>query len=342
MGKKNKMSTYKKFIIKHLYFIVEIYLYLKLNFYYLKSRLLYKKIRPSYYSKRDFYVTKMQVQKLFNNLSTNDKSIPEGFIHPVWKNSVDQFKYYLLNEIDEYFLRDRKILHCFGGGAGNLSYFHIACIDYVLDANNSISFFAKNIFSESKVGFPLLCKYRGLILKRVSAEHLYYLSKIMNYSKENNISIRSILEVGGGFGGLAYCFYLLDPRITYVIIDFPEMLAIQYLFLKLNFPNIEIKTGPTIVEGAINLVPISSMSELNVEFSLFVSNFALTETTDQFRLFIRTKKFYNPKLIYITGGKDSVFNSHEHMRDCLVEDFDGTFEDLPQEDCYGFIGQPKN
>ena len=77
-----------------------------------------------------------------------------------------------------------------------------------------------------------------------------------------------VLEIGGGYGALAYWFKSAFPNATYTIIDLPESLLFSRLYLSLTRP--DIKTS----------------SELNdIKYGVrFLSNYMAEELDDSFHL----------------------------------------------------------
>jgi len=53
-------------------------------------------------------------------------------------------------------------------------------------------------------------------------------------------SIKKAIEIGTGYGALARIFKIMDPGISYTMIDFPEMLFFAHNYLSLNFPDAKI------------------------------------------------------------------------------------------------------
>ena len=46
-----------------------------------------------------------------------------------------------------------------------------------------------------------------------------------------------VVEIGGGFGGLAYHLLRCRPDVTYIGLDLPEYLLIQSYYLSCTFPD---------------------------------------------------------------------------------------------------------
>ena len=132
---------------------------------------------------------------------------------------------------------------------------------------------------------------------------LFYVAKVLELS--NDLHPNLILEVGGGFGTLAKCFKQILPGSTIIIVDLPEMNVIQKIFLNYTAPDLSVimhkSNLDSIKPGAINLVPLYLLESIAVQPDLFISTFALSESTEKMQKFIIDKNFFNAKKIYITG-----------------------------------------
>jgi putative sugar O-methyltransferase len=63
-----------------------------------------------------------------------------------------------------------------------------------------------------------------------------------------------VLEIGAGWGGFAYQFKTLCPRVTYIIVDLPQSLLFSVVYLKTLFPSAAAlvygdKPGSTLLDG---------------------------------------------------------------------------------------------
>jgi putative sugar O-methyltransferase len=137
-----------------------------------------------------------------------------------------------------------------------------------------------------------------------SLGQLFYAARIFD-TVENPTDLKTITEFGGGFGNLAHIFCSLLPETTYIIFDVPEMLALQYLYLKGSIPdrsiNVILNQTQEIEHNAINLIPSVFCRNMNFSTDLFISTFAISETSKIMQATIINKKFYNAQLCYITG-----------------------------------------
>jgi putative sugar O-methyltransferase len=79
----------------------------------------------------------------------------------------------------------------------------------------------------------------------------------------------SIVEIGGGFGGMAYYLLRDNPRITYIDFDVPESLALISYYLLKSFPNLkfllygeEDMTPEAIARSNVILMPPFQLSKV--------------------------------------------------------------------------------
>jgi len=168
-------------------------------------------------------------------------------------------------------------------------------------------------YRESSIGGPALdCP--ELQISANSLGMLYYFTRIAEAAGLE--SLHTIAEFGGGYGCLCRVFLELLPRPpTYIIIDLPEMLALQYVFLKASSPAYKVvphTTAPLRIEpGAVNLVPVHLADSLTARPDLFVSTFALSETPWKLQEKVARGGFFGSKSVYLVGQEtDTEFWKH--------------------------------
>ncbi len=81
--------------------------------------------------------------------------------------------------------------------------------------------------------------YCGASLSSSLLWHAAFLFRIQQVHAEESPPAR-VLEIGGGYGGLARLLLGRYPGLTYVIVDLPESIYYQYCYLGLNFPGLRI------------------------------------------------------------------------------------------------------
>ena len=98
---------------------------------------------------------------------------------------------------------------------------------------------------------------------------------------------------------------MINPEVTLVLIDFPELLSLQYLYLSSSLPDAQIVVHSTIPEtlqeGAIHLVPVFLIKDMSFQADAFISTFALSEATPYLQNLIIEKKFFNASICYLAG-----------------------------------------
>jgi len=140
-------------------------------------------------------------------------------------------------------------------------------------------------FAESKVGNARKFSTPGNFISDAGIRHSYYRSVIQALSKRE---IHSVLEIGGGFGGLCNLVMRGSEIHTYYIVDLPENLLLQHFYLHENgfrvypwekraardegLPCILLLNGVEVLELdseidlLINTMSMQHMSEKNLDF----------------------------------------------------------------------------
>jgi putative sugar O-methyltransferase len=133
--------------------------------------------------------------------------------------------------------------------------------------------------------------------------YLFSAAKSLEQFEDQDIS--TIVELGSGYGGLARVFKSILPDATLFLIDIPEFLAIQYLFLHMTLPHVQIIMHSSIPESfdrkAIHLIPSCLVDDLHIKTDLFISTFALSETAIPLQEAVINKRFFDSNVCYISG-----------------------------------------
>jgi putative sugar O-methyltransferase len=86
-----------------------------------------------------------------------------------------------------------------------------------------------------RVGNPWGFRFGDLLLYEPVFEYTYQAHYLDSLLGEMNAPV--VMEIGGGFGGLAYHLLRCRPSVTYVGLDIPEYLLIQSYYLSCTFPD---------------------------------------------------------------------------------------------------------
>lgn len=155
--------------------------------------------------------------------------------------------------------------------------------------------------------------------------HLYYAGKILEQAKNQKKEINKIIEFGAGYGNLARIFKTLLPQATIILIDLPEFLALQYIFLRSTLTSkiiVHTSVPNNLEEGCIHLLPVYLMNEFMYKPDIFISTFALSEAPNITQKIVVQKSFFNADLIYLSGqlngwNKGLGFEHHSFLHDAI-------------------------
>ncbi len=164
---------------------------------------------------------------------------------------------------------------------------------------------------EDPIGRPLLTpaflSSKNLI--RLAAD-LVWLSQKTNSALSD---MRTVIEWGGGYGCMAKIARRMSPgRLTYIIIDVPLISSLQWLYLSTIFGESAVNLfhdgTESIQEGKFNLIPVCFVEKYSLKADLFISTFALSESSAYAHDFVDKMNFFGAKHIWLEyHGMVSVF-----------------------------------
>ena len=245
-----------------------------------------------------FYRAVSRSEELYKTWNLGMQGVEQEFIHPMWVDARRQITHLVQKGVPYNFLRHPTIQTMFvRTGFGEPQQYELG---YLKRAERWISCLR---YKEAQVGDPIIdCS--ELRMSANSLGMLYYFSRITEeLGKE---SLNSVIEFGGGYGSLSRVFLNLLPKTpTYVIVDLPEMLALQYVFLHTSTSETQViphTASPLrLKEGCVNLVPVYLIREVGLLPDLFVSTFALSEATRHVQQIVIDKGFFSARSAYIVG-----------------------------------------
>lgn len=155
---------------------------------------------------------------------------------------------------------------------------------------------------------------------RAGAEYQHYYATIINRLTKSS-SRPTILEIGGGFGGMAYYLMKQNPNITYINIDLPENIALSSFYLINSFPQKRFALYGEINPDSTNLkeydgilIPNTSIEKVKENsVDLTFNSYSLAEmSSETIELYIRTlSKFTSKFFFHINHTKNSIVKSSE-------------------------------
>lgn len=163
------------------------------------------------------------------------------------------------------------------------------------------------LLREDFPGLPNITDSRWLTSAN-RALHAFHLAFYRRITGADFWSSPVILEWGGGYGNMARLIKKLNPGATYIIVDLPELLALQYIYLySILGPEV---VNPAcgieaIVEGRINFVPYSAVmgKKLQLNCDGFVSTWAITESPFEAQDLVLGSKCFGAKKALLAYAK---------------------------------------
>lgn len=137
----------------------------------------------------------------------------------------------------------------------------------------------------------------GVTTSSNTVHHLHHLLRYQEATGRSIGDVDTVVEWGGGYGNLAKVFLRLHGGTpTYVLIDTPVFAAVQWLYLASILGDeavtLQSRPGTPLAEGMVNVVPIGLMPELEVDADLFISTWALNESTVPAQQHVRDRRWF--------------------------------------------------
>lgn len=167
----------------------------------------------------------------------------------------------------------------------------------------------RDLLLEDYVGMPEISNLR-YSTSNTTIHHFYSISKFLHITKCDLNEISTVVEWGGGYGNMAKLFLrLIKKKITYIIIDTPLFSCIQWLYLASihGSQNVNLiqNSNDKIEPLKINLLPVCFIEKYELQANLFISTWALSESSKGSQDFVAQSKWFNSEhvlLAYSIGG----------------------------------------
>jgi hypothetical protein len=177
-----------------------------------------------------------------------------------------------------------------------------------------------NLIREDYIGLPTISN-AGYMTLANRCHHANHLAHYTRECKRNFWDCNSIVEWGGGYGNMARIIRKMNPSITYVIIDLPELLALQYVYLSSiegedNVYVLQPGEAMQIIPGKINLMTSQTAAHLKIGLNCdgFISTWAITESPKDAQEYVMEKKFFGAKNLLL----GSLINENNYLAGSLV------------------------
>ena len=205
----------------------------------------------------------MRELELISELRANCKRLPNRNVtaqsdaENTWSKVSNHFRYLIATEDPRRFLRWKHLQTMV---VGNEDYVE-AELTHLRQRPNWPTRWGQSI-EESSVGQPLPCpaypRSSGNLI-----HHAYHLCRFESVTGKLVDTFDSVVEFGGGYGGMCRLFHGLGFQGQYVIFDFPEFSFLQQFFLKsLNLPVQSIEAFRRLRQGIVTVSDVVLLKEL--------------------------------------------------------------------------------
>jgi FkbM family methyltransferase len=225
-------------------------------------------------------------------------------VHAIWSDARQELRKYILESDWRDFLSHPVCKHMFFRGRWG------AGQDEELAALSSSEFGRELLQNhrDPQAGVPRLSeKLPGLSTNMLGM--LYYLHRVEQQCQ--GTLPQRVIEVGGGYGAFALAYLRQNPSASYVIVDLPEMLAIQHYFLSLAMPERRITFAAGMdaqpEPGQILLLPARRLGEVSLSCDLLFSTFGFSELPRELQQQIESTGYFDASRIFLAGQFASEF-----------------------------------
>ena len=166
----------------------------------------------------------------------------------------------------------------------------------------------REVLGEDLVGVPLVIDGEYMTSQK-SVHHLYHLCRLIRHHEGKMPAVPRVIEWGGGYGSLAKLFLRLLPQTErYTIVDLPIMSALQWLYLStvLGEDRVALASTPADLSSSrqVVIVPVTLLGSLGDDYDLFVSTWALSESSEVAQKHVKEKEWFGAKHFLIAYDDD--------------------------------------
>lgn len=284
-----------------------------------------KLAKKKYYQKKTYAKISQDFSKNYNKL---DSFGIDKFTTPLWKKFNARLEKILLPIPPFSFLNDPTImLTMFATAGGDWMKKELAFLKKRIDEKK-----LKEVLEEDYVGEPLLLN-SSYLTSHTAIHHLYHLVKFLTATKTRLENLNTIIEWGGGYGGLIRVLKKLKvSKATYIVIDTPLFSCLQWLYLSTIFGekevNLLLNPKDSIKKDKINLVSLPLLKDVKIDADLFISTWAISESSKYSQDYVVKSKWFGAKHILLAyqDNPSGLFNPSRVGR--LAKDKDAIIEDM--------------
>lgn len=161
---------------------------------------------------------------------------------------------------------------------------------------------ASDILRENAVGGPYPYD-RHYPTSSMLVQHAVHVCSLWKEIGTRPSELHRVVEWGGGYGSMARILFRFQPRLSYVILDTPVMLALQWLFLSTVLgPDRVVLPGSadgSSREGRVYLQNSSTFGPVGDAPDLFLSTYALSESPRGLVEGVAARRFFGAEHLWV-------------------------------------------
>ncbi|MBI2613572.1 MAG: hypothetical protein HYW62_02275 [Candidatus Levybacteria bacterium] len=307
-------------------FLLDQFRILRNNYFRLRLRASHSRLAEiKAYQRKQFDKLSITFSKKYYRLNSLDIS---KFTTPLWRKFNSQIEKSLLPIPSFSFLNDPTVMvSMFATAGGGWLKKELKFLQEKMDKK-----VLKKVLEEDYAGEPLLLNSYYLTSHTV-IHHLHHLIKFTERTKTKLENLNTIVEWGGGYGSLIRILKKINQKkTTYISIDTPLFVCLQWLYLSTIFGEKEINLllGPKdkIKNNKINLLPLPFLENHEINADLFISTWALSESSKYSQDYVLKKNWFNAKhlLLAYQDNPSGLFNPSRIGK--LAKDKGAIIEDM--------------
>lgn len=221
---------------------------------------------------------------------------PAALLTPAWVRIAQELERIVFSEASFKFLRSPTVLRTMFVATGGD---HLRRQLGFLERRYSAAFLV-DALEEDYVGDPplLVPRYRT---SHQAVHHLFHLARFELTTGKPVPTIEGpIIEWGGGYGSLAKIHRRIHGgKPTQIIVDLPILSILQWMYLGAVFGPGEVRLATpgdaTIARGKITLVPLGIVDRVPAECELFVSTWALSESSPLAQDYVIRRRWFGAR-----------------------------------------------
>lgn len=224
----------------------------------------------------------------------------DKFVLPAWRENISSIKDY----VDRGDFRGFLDTRVFNGTmfAGNQQY---VIDELVWLESTGASAVSKTMLSTNE-HLPEDRMFPGYPVSGNTIHHAFHIMYYEHVTGQSLSDSQTVVEFGGGYGNFCRLMRMMNGSSTYVIVDLPEMSALQFSYLR-SIPGLTVTyAGTEVTSEAVNLVPLDSIEVLErLKADLFISTWALSESTKEAQDYIGGLGYYGAQHALMAFQKSS-------------------------------------